>query len=190
MTALPWYVARSAGLLAWALLTASILWGLLLSTRVMGRKVKPVWLLDLHRYLGGLATIFTAVHVAAILVDRYQPFSLTAALIPFVSSWRPGAVAWGIVGLYLLLAVELTSLARTRLPRKVWRATHAASFPLFGFATLHLVTAGTDARTWIVRWTVAAAVTAVGGLTAWRLSGDDRPARTPRPATRPASLRP
>src|SRR5438034_10189782 len=49
----------------------------------------------------------------------------------------PLAVAWGIVGLCLLLAVELTSLARTHLPRLLWRRVHYAGFALFVTTTAH-----------------------------------------------------
>jgi DMSO/TMAO reductase YedYZ heme-binding membrane subunit len=141
---LTWYVARAAGVVAWALLTLSVVWGLALSTRVLGRRPRPAWLLDLHRGLGGLATIFVGVHVVAIVADDYVHFGLGDVLVPFASSWHPAAVAGGVVALYLLVAVELTSLARAHLPRRVWRAVHLASFPLFGLATLHAFTAGTD----------------------------------------------
>ena len=51
-----WYVARAGGIVAWALLTASVLWGLILSTKLRPPRVRPAWTLDLHRFLGGLAT--------------------------------------------------------------------------------------------------------------------------------------
>src|SRR5437763_4707054 len=130
-------------------------------------------MLDLHRYLGGLATIFTVLHVASIVADSYVHFDLMSILIPFAGSWRPVAVAWGVVGMYLLLAVELTSLVRTRLPKKLWRATHYASFPLFGLATLHALTAGTDGSAWLVRAAPAGAANGTPGVTGLRL----RPAR-------------
>jgi sulfoxide reductase heme-binding subunit YedZ len=167
---IPWYVARAAGLIAWTLLTASVLWGLSISTRVFRGKPRPAWLLDLHRYLGGLATVFTVLHVGAIIADSYIHFDLMSVLIPFASSWRPVAVAWGVVGLYLLLAVQLTSLLRTHLPKKLWRATHFASFPLFGFATLHALTAGTDGSAWLVLGAASVAVIAVAGMTLYRVS--------------------
>ena len=172
MTALPWYVARSAGLVAWSLLAASVLWGLAMSTRAraFGRRPRPAWMLDLHRWLGGLATIFVGVHVLAILADSYVHFTLLSVLVPFASSWRPAAIAWGVVGLYLLLAVELTSLARTRLPRRAWRAVHFASFPLFLTATVHAFTAGTDAGSWAFVAAATTSVLAVAGLTAKRIS--------------------
>ena len=43
-------------------------------------------------------------------------FSLVNVLVPLTGDWHPLAVAWGIAGMYLLLAVELTSLARPGFP--------------------------------------------------------------------------
>lgn len=140
-----WYVARSSGIVAWALLAAGVLWGLALTTRITGGRPKPSWLLDLHRFLGGLALVFTGVHLAALVLDRSVEFGVADLLVPLASAWQPGAVAWGIVGLYLLLAVEITSLLRRRLPRRVWRWTHLLSFPLFATSTAHGLLAGTDA---------------------------------------------
>jgi DMSO/TMAO reductase YedYZ heme-binding membrane subunit len=100
--------------------------------------------LDLHRFLGGLALAFTGIHLAGLWLDSYVRFDVADLLVPFASSWRPLAVAWGVVGLYLLLAVELTSLARRRLPYRLWRRLHLGAFPLLAAGTAHLLTAGTD----------------------------------------------
>ena len=185
---LSWYVARSAGLVAWTLLTASMLWGLVLSTKaaIAGRRPRPAWTLDLHRYLGGLATTFTAVHVGAVVADSYVHFGLASVLVPFASTWHPVAVAWGVVSMYLLAAVELTSLARRHLSRRIWRTIHLAAFPLYLSATAHAVSAGTDARTWLSVLAAAAGVGVVAGLTALRLSPSPTPTRTPGASARPA----
>jgi hypothetical protein len=141
---LPWYVARASGLVGWALLAAATLWGLALSTKIFGKRPRPNWILDLHRMLGALALVFTGVHVSAILADQYVHFGLVDVLVPFASKWRAGAVAWGVVGMYLLVAIEVTSLLRARIPKTLWRRVHYASFPLFVAATVHGLTAGTD----------------------------------------------
>lgn len=192
---LSWYVARSSGLIGWALLSASVIWGLLLSTRASaaGRRPRPAWTLDLHRYLGGLATVFTAVHVAGIVADSYVHFTLWSVLVPFASQWRRGAVAWGVVALYLLVAVELTSLFRSRLPRKAWRAVHAAAFPLFVFATVHGYSAGTDTHSRLVVLVATATTLAIAGLTGLRIrqaSGQSEPPGLTPPAGGAASTRP
>ena len=83
MSKIPWYVARSSGIVAWALILLTIVWGLLLATRVLGRRPTPAWLLSLHRYLGALAVAFVGVHVGAILLDSYTSFGITNVLVPF-----------------------------------------------------------------------------------------------------------
>ena len=90
-----WYVARAGGLVAYGLLAASILWGLAVSTRLLGRWPAPGWTLDLHRYLGGLALSFSGIHLAALLLDSYIQFDLLDLLVPFASTWRPGALGHG-----------------------------------------------------------------------------------------------
>ncbi len=170
--------------MAWSLAAASVLWGLLLSTRILGRSPRPAWLLDLHRFLGGAAVIFTAIHVLAILVDDYVDIGLTNALVPFTGTWSPVAVAWGIVAFYALVAVELTSLARRRLPRPLWRRVHLASFVLFGASTIHALAAGTDAARPLFLAGVTVIVAAVAGLIAVRLSV--RTPGAPRPSGRAA----
>lgn len=144
---LSWLVARSAGVVAWGLIVASMTWGLLIATRALGRKPSPAWMLAMHRYLGSLAVIFTAVHVVAIVSDSFVSFRIVDVLVPFASSWRPIPIALGIVGMYLLLAVHLTSLARAHLKPRTWRTIHLMSYGLFAATTLHGLSAGTDTST-------------------------------------------
>jgi predicted ferric reductase len=159
-----WYTARASGLVSWALLSASMLWGLVLSTKLRPPRLRPNWTLDLHRYLGGLAVVFVGVHLAALVFDSYVGFGLADLLVPFVSQWRPVSVAWGVTALYLLLAVELSSLGRKHLPHRVWRRLHFLAFPLYVVATLHMLTAGTDARTALALLAVAVAGVTIGAL--------------------------
>jgi predicted ferric reductase len=165
-----WYTARSSGIVAWLLVTLGVLWGLTLSTKVLHGRPRPNWLLDLHRFLGAAAVVFTAIHVSSIVADSYVHFGLVEVLVPFASAWHPAAVAWGIVALYLLLAVEITSLLRKHLSKRAWRATHFLSFPLFALASIHGLSAGTDAATPLLRLAIVVGTAAVGLLTLVRTS--------------------
>jgi DMSO/TMAO reductase YedYZ heme-binding membrane subunit len=173
-----WYSARAGGIVAWALLSASVIWGLFISTRALGRRPRRPWLLDLHRYLGGLALVFTAVHVVTLMLDTFIHFGLTEVLVPLASSFRPVQVALGIVGLYLLVAIELTSLVRDRLPRRLWHRIHLLSFPVFVLTTIHLFTAGTDAGNTLLRLAAVLVSAAVVGLTIVRVSAETSPRRS------------
>ncbi|HNI34870.1 MAG TPA: ferric reductase-like transmembrane domain-containing protein [Microthrixaceae bacterium] len=174
-----WYAARSGGYVAWALLSASVIWGLMLSGKLRPGQASPNWILDLHRFLGGLASIFTGVHVITIMADSYTEFGVADVLVPFTSSWNPSAVAWGIVGMYLLAAVELTSLLKKRLSHRIWKRVHALSLPLFAVSTVHLVTSGTDASNPLSMFAVVAVTITVIGLTVWRLLELRRPPSRP-----------
>jgi DMSO/TMAO reductase YedYZ heme-binding membrane subunit len=140
-----WYLARATGYVAWALLTTSVISGLLLSTRLTKGRPSPAWILDLHRFLAGTAVSFTGLHIVGLVADSYVHFGAADLLLPFASGWRPGAVALGVVAMYLLAAVEISSLLMRRLPRRLWRGIHLLSYVAFWLATFHLVTAGTDA---------------------------------------------
>ena len=140
-----WYLARGAGLTSWALAAATLVWGLLLSTRFFTKRPRPAWILDIHRTLGGLTVAFVGVHMVGLFADGYVHFGPAQLFIPLASTWRPGAVAWGIVALYLLIAVEVTSLLRRHLPASWWRRLHVAGIAVFPLGTIHALTAGTDA---------------------------------------------
>jgi DMSO/TMAO reductase YedYZ heme-binding membrane subunit len=141
---LSWYVTRSSGIVAWIVVTASIVWGLTLSSRLVRRRGIPAWLLDLHRYLGTLTIVFSLIHIGGLIADNYVYFGWADLFVPMHTDWRPGAVAWGIVAFYLIVAIQLTSWLMRRMPRRVWHSIHLTSFPMFAMATLHGYQAGAD----------------------------------------------
>jgi DMSO/TMAO reductase YedYZ heme-binding membrane subunit len=182
-----WYISRSAGLTTWLLCGFAIVWGLVLSTKLIRRRGLPAWLLDLHTFLGTLALVFCGIHLAALAVDDYAQFGWSELFVPMSSPWKPGAVAWGIVSFYLLLAVQLTSWARKHLPKRVWHSVHLTSFALFGAGTVHGVTAGSDWTNQIVQWGSVAVVALVAVLTTIRFTAKRRKPKAARITARPPS---
>lgn len=166
---LSWYVARSSGLIAWALVTASILWGITLSSRLVRKRGIPAWLLDLHRYLGTLSIVFTAVHLAALVADNWVYFGWKELFIPMATEWRPGPTAWGIAAFYLMIAIQITSWMMRRLPRRIWHAIHLTSFPLFIAATIHGFQSGADRSNRLVQWLAFVGITLVITLIIFRI---------------------
>lgn len=164
-----WYLTRSSGFIAWGLSILAIMLGLALATRALGPNPRPAWLLDLHRFVGGLTVLFLAVHLGALVADSYVHFGVADLLVPFASSWRSGAVAWGVVAFWFLVAVELSSLMMRRLPRRTWRAIHLTSYLAAVMATIHALTAGTDADNPLVIWSVVASLSAATFFLVFRL---------------------
>lgn len=169
-----WFVARSAGIAAWACGALAVLWGMALSTRALGKRVKAPWLRDMHQWLGGLTVSFVAVHLIALLADSYVHFDIADLLVPFASSWKPGAVALGVVAFWLLAAVEITSLAMKRLPRRWWKKIHFSSYAVYLLTTAHFLLAGTDAGLLGLRIAVAVSLGLVCFFTVYLAIGPGR----------------
>ena len=139
-----WYVARAGGILAFALLSTSVVLGLLLSGRAKLERWPRFALEDVHRFVGLLAGSFIAIHVVALLFDSYLPFSLRSILVPGVAPYRPLAVALGVITAELLAALAITNRYRKQLPHAFWRRAHYLNFAVWLLALLHGIAAGTD----------------------------------------------
>jgi predicted ferric reductase len=165
-----WYIERAGGILAYALLSGSVILGLTLS----GRAQPPGWprfaVEDVHRFVGMLAGIFILVHAGALLVDRYLPFSLSQILVPGTSPYRPVSVAFGVIAAELLLALALTNRYRKSLPHRFWRRAHYLNFAVWLLGLAHGLAAGTDRATiWALALYIGTAAV-VAGLTAGRFT--------------------
>src|SRR5438034_8370845 len=110
-----WYAARAGGIAAYLLLSAVVALG-----ATMARRSKPEgWprfaLEDVHRFGGLLVGTFVTIHVVAIAIDSYLPFTLAQVVVPFTDRYRPLWVGLGIVAAELLLALAVTNRYRQRL---------------------------------------------------------------------------
>jgi DMSO/TMAO reductase YedYZ heme-binding membrane subunit len=185
-----WYVARAGGLVGWSLLAASVLWGLVLASKMFKKRARPAWTLDLHRFLGGASVFFTGVHIVGLVADSYAHFGPAEILVPLASRWHPVAVAWGVVAFYLIVAIEITSLAMKRLSNRTWKRVHRLGAGLFFFATLHGITAGTDTGGRVAMWTASGVLVLATFLWLSRVfTTKPLPVRTARTGRRPASER-
>ena len=171
-----WHMSRASGIVTWGFLMASALWGILLATRVLKPYDRPAWLLDLHSWLGTITIFGTALHLAALVGDTYVHFGAADLFVPFATSWKPLAVAWGVIGTYLLVAVQVSSWFMKKLPKRLWRSIHMLSYALMVTVSIHAFTAGTDRANHFFQAFGVAIVTVLLGATAVRViySGEPR----------------
>jgi len=185
-----WYLSRSAGIVAWIMLTASVLWGIVLATDLFPKWRRNASLLAMHRWLAGLTFFFIAGHLVTLLFDSYAHFRLVDFVVPFAGTWRPTAIAVGVVALWLLVAVEVTALAMKKLSKKWWRSVHITSYFVFWGVSIHAALAGTDASKPLYMATAIVALAAVAFAASYRALSHDLPKRKPaRAARRPSALR-
>jgi methionine sulfoxide reductase heme-binding subunit len=143
MTSAVWYFARSAGIMAYLLLSASVILGVLMSART--RFAWPRFAVEeVHRFLAILTGTFVALHGASLLLDRVVPISLGQMLVPFTSPYRPFAVGLGAAAAELMAAVGISNHFRRQLPHRLWRRVHYLTLGVWSLATAHGVLAGSD----------------------------------------------
>lgn len=141
-----WYLSRAAGFVAYFLLWGSMVWGLLLSSKIGQGRLRPPALLDAHEFLSYLALGFTLFHGLVLMGDTYLSFPLQAVLVPFASAYKPVLVAAGQIGLWLSVIVGLSYLIRRQLGQRRWRQLHYLSFVAYLVALLHAAFLGTTSQ--------------------------------------------
>ena len=140
-----WYTTRSAGIIAYILLTLSTLWGLLTSSRVLSRLIKPPVALELHKAFSFAGIGAVAIHGIALLFDRVVTYSIWQISVPFVSSYRPVSVAAGVFAGYLILMLSVSFYMKKQIGGpKIWRTLHYLGFVAFALGSIHGVLSGTD----------------------------------------------
>jgi sulfoxide reductase heme-binding subunit YedZ len=166
-----WYAARAGGVVAYVLVTSVVLLGLQMSSRRKLQRWPRIAIEDVHRFAAFAAGAFVVIHIGAIAIDSYLPFSLQSLVVPFISKYRPAWVGLGIVAAELMLAVAIATWLRGRLlSYNAWRRTHYATFAVWGTATVHGIASGTDrSSTWLIALMVTS-TGAVAGMTAWRMT--------------------
>jgi DMSO/TMAO reductase YedYZ heme-binding membrane subunit len=191
-SALPGYVSRAAAITAYVLLTGSMLLGLSITSKTQaGGLINRGDAFALHEFLSWLAWGFVGLHIATLLIDTFQPFSLVDVLIPFASPYRTGAVALGVIGLYLLAVLVTSFYVRRRIGQRTWRAIHFSSFLLFVVATLHGILAGSSSATPAMQLVYLLSGGSVALMLLYRIarsSGRRQPERTPSRSTQVPSI--
>ncbi len=174
-----WYATRGAGAVTLVLLTTSVVVGIAETRGWQPAGAPRFGVAIVHRTVSLLALAFLTLHIVTTLLDPFPPIGLTAAVIPFSSSYRPLWLGLGSVAFDLLLAIALTSVVRRRLGYRAWRGVHWLAYACWPVALLHGLGTGSDANTtWMLSLTLACLAAVMVAVTG-RLFGDDV-----RPATR------
>jgi sulfoxide reductase heme-binding subunit YedZ len=124
---------------------------------------------ELHRNVSLLVVAVLAIHVVTAELDTFAPVGWLAALAPFSSAYRPVWLGLGTLGFDLILAVVVTSLLRSRLGYRSWRAVHWFAYLSWPLALIHGLGTGSDARLGWVQVVYVISVAVVLLAVGWRL---------------------
>lgn len=141
-----WLIIRGSGIVAYGLLSASTIWGLMVSTKVLGRAVKAKGVTWFHESLGIASVLATIVHIVVLSTHDFLEFTWAELLVPGRSDWEPTAIAFGIVAFYGAVLISSSFYVKRWIGQRAWRAIHFGSLGVFVAALLHGITSGTDTQ--------------------------------------------
>ncbi|HVB23598.1 MAG TPA: hypothetical protein VNG51_16790 [Ktedonobacteraceae bacterium] len=164
-----WDVARAGGFTAYILMMLSVAVGLALTMHWQSPKWPRLINSELHNFLALLGTVFIGIHVLAVWVDPFTRFGWAEVFLPFVSHYRPLWMAFGIIALYLGIAIGISTWLRPWIGYKLWRGLHVLTLLAFILVTIHGIATGSDTRTWWGVLIYGGSVLIVGSLLWQRL---------------------
>lgn len=167
----PWALNRASGLVAFALLSLSVITGLLISTKSSDGFMSRPFVFEMHQFLSVLSVVLIGVHMASLLFDEYLGFTALELVVPFLSPYQPVAMGVGVVGAWLCAITLASFWMRAQIGQKAWRMLHYATFAGYGASLWHGIAAGTDTRMAVVYWMYIGSLAVVAGLTTMRISG-------------------
>lgn len=159
-----WYLSRISAMVAWILMSFSMVWGVLLASRVFRGLDNPGWLKDLHKYLSTLTIVMASVHTTALTLDPYVKFTALDLIVPGRATYDGAtplielSLAIGVIAFWLMSIVYLTSLVMDKLPRWLWKSIHYIAYVIFFIIGVHAAFSGTDVGTW---WYAAVSIAVI-----------------------------
>lgn len=152
-----WYVVRGAGFVAAGLLILLMLSGIGQVTGLTYRFLEPIKAWAFHKTLALALCGAIFIHVLFLLLDHYVPFSIPQVLIPFLSNYSNHStlfgiglasigIASGILAMYGVVIIVLSSLGWIDSRPKTWRWLHYISYFVVLAAFVHALAVGSDLR--------------------------------------------
>ena len=172
-----WLASRASGLVALALITLSVLLGLMMASKALSRPGVKRHVMVAHEHLALAGLVAIAVHGITLLGDSWLHPGVTGIAIPFVMDFEPLWTGIGIVSGYLAAALGLSFYWRRRIGARRWRSLHRATIVVYLLAVAHTLGSGSDAQEAWVRVPMLVSGVAVFFLFVVRVLPAPRPAR-------------
>ncbi len=185
---LAWYGVRATGFLAYLCLAGSVVYGLMLSTKLLDVIAHRPVTFALHKDLAIVGLLLSTAHGVLLLGDHTFGFTPAAILVPFASPYSPLAVGIGQVAFYIVAIVTGSFYVRRRIGQRAWRLIHYLTLLGFVGVAVHGITAGSDTFAPWAFWLYTVPTAVVIFLFVYRIVTGITVARDRRRAGRPGAV--
>ncbi|MFI9275937.1 ferric reductase-like transmembrane domain-containing protein [Kitasatospora sp. NPDC052896] len=139
-------IARLAALIAYALMTATVVLGVVLRMRYFQRVVNRATVYGAHMTLALSALIFGCLHGVTFLYQPVWQISTRELVIPFLGGLQRVPVGFGILGTELAIAAACSVWLQQAVGYRRWLKFHQLAYLSFGLIWLHIFTVHPEPR--------------------------------------------
>jgi sulfoxide reductase heme-binding subunit YedZ len=146
-----WILIRAAGIGAYLMLYLAVAWGLAATTTVVSNRVSKQASTLFHQFAASAGLVLLLIHMGLLLIDKFERYTVLDELIPLHShGTHPIPVTLGVIGMYGVVLVMVTSWLRKPIGTLWWRRLHLTAVPAYTLALAHGVFTGYDTpHTWM-----------------------------------------
>jgi sulfoxide reductase heme-binding subunit YedZ len=155
--------AHVAGYIAYSLMVATVVLGLLTTAGTIRRSVRRQTIYDIHMILSIMAITATALHALSHMLKQVDPFNVMQELVPFAT---PFHVTLGVIAFELMLVAAISVSIQQQLSYHRWHWVHRIAYPAYVLVIVHVLLSAHHRSDGIVIATLAttASVVAIVGL--------------------------
>lgn len=179
-----WIVSRSSGIVAFVLITISVLIGLTMAGKPVRDPQFTKNLRAVHEQTALAGLIAIAVHGLAILLDPWLKPGITGVTVPFALGVHTFWTGLGVIAGYLAMLLGLSFYLRRQIGARLWRKAHRATIGVYVLGLFHALGAGTDTGSMIFLVFAVATAVPVAILFVYRLGATRRNSERHRAANR------
>jgi methionine sulfoxide reductase heme-binding subunit len=139
-----WIAGRASGIVAFVLVTVSVLLGLTMAGKPVRGPGLNRKLMALHEQTALAGLIAIAVHGFGLLADPWLRPGLAGVAVPFALGFHAFWTGLGVIAAYLAVLLGLSFYFRRRIGPRRWRAAHRATIAVYVLGLFHALGAGTD----------------------------------------------
>jgi len=153
--------AHVAGYVAYTLMFATVVWGMLTTAGTVRRSVRRQTLYGAHMVLSIMAMCFTAVHAMSHLFKHTGAFTVAQLLVPFASEFH---VTLGVISFELMVVAAASVWVQRRLSYHRWHAVHRVAYPAYVLVIAHVLLSAHHLGDGIVITAMATTAAVIGAM--------------------------
>ena len=174
-------IVRGSGMAAYLLLFSVVAGGMLLSGKLIPDRRRKGFL-SYHRLLSLASIVMVLIHGAAFFTGKYDYLALTDVLLPFGAKHQPWEIAAGIIAVYTLVIIAISSVhfLMKAMGWQKWRIAHSLAFPCYFLSLWHSAALAKHSHTVFLSFiypATASVVIALALLQVWKALERRRAAR-------------